>query len=80
MNKLLSVDVAIPVIGKSMNLLVPHSVLGRVLLDTVEDLVEETYHLKSTGNLYFAKEGAMIDYGKSVGFFPRGQGLNLILM
>lgn len=80
MHRLLSVDVAIPVIGQTLNLLVPRNVVGGALLDTVDELIQDKFRLTGSANLYFADYGTMIDYTQSLENIPNKQGVKLILM
>lgn len=80
MHKLLSVDVSLPVIGQTLQLLVPRNVVGMALLETVESMIAEKYHLKCGGNLYFAEYGTILDYHSSLENLPHRQGVKLILM
>lgn len=80
MHKLLSVDVSLPVIGQTLSLLVPRNIMGSALLETVEDLVAETFYLKGTGNLYYADKGAVLDYDSTLENLLFQHNLKLILM
>lgn len=80
LHKLLSIDVAIPVLGETLHLMVPRNIIGSALLHTVEDMVKDSYHLSPKGNLFFAEYGTILDYGKSLEHLPFRQGLKMILM
>lgn len=80
MHRLLSVDVALPVIGQTLNLLVPRNIVGGALLDTVDDLIQDKYRLSGGGNLYYAEYGTMLDYKNTLENIPHQQGVKLILM
>lgn len=74
----LTLDVAIPVLGQTLQLMVPEDMLGGYLLEAVEDMIEEEYHISRRANLYFAEEGMMMDYDLPLRSLPRGT--KLILM
>lgn len=74
----LTIDVAIPVLGQTLQLLVPEEMLGGYLLEAVEDLIIEKYQFTRQANLYFAEEGMMMDYDLPLRRLPRGT--KLILM
>lgn len=80
MHRLLSVDVTLPVIGQTLNLLVPRNIVGGALRDTIDDLIQDKYRISGTGNLYFADYGTMVDYNSSLENLPNQQGVKLILM
>lgn len=80
MNKLLSINVAVPVISKTLNLVVPPSMLSSVLEMTVKEMVGEMFQLSGTGNLFLASSGCMLDDRSTVGELPTPQGLKLVLM
>lgn len=80
MHKLLSVDVCIPVLGETLHLMVPRNIIGSALLNTVEDLVKDSYHLAPKGNLFFAEYGSILDYDSTLEHLPFRQGLKMILM
>lgn len=80
MHRLLSVDVALPVIGQTLNLLVPRNIVGGALLDTVDELIHDKFRINGNGNLYFADYGTMVDYSATLENLPNQQGVKLILM
>ncbi len=80
MHKLLSIDIALPILGETLHLMVPRNIAGSALLETVEDMVKDTFGLNPQGNLFFQEQGDILDYSLSLEQLPLGQGLKLILM
>lgn len=74
----LTVDVTVPVLSQTLQLLVPKEMLGGHLLVSVEELLQEQFGLTRRANLYFANEGYLVDYDLPLDKLPRGT--RLILM
>lgn len=73
-----AIDVVIPVLGQTLQLLVPSDMLGEDFLSMVEHMVKEQYSLVRQGNLFFANEGQVMDYELPLGEFPPGTKLLLM--
>lgn len=74
----ITIDVTIPVLCQTLQLMVPKEMLGGHLLDAVEELVLEQFGFTRRANLYFAHEGYLMDYELPLGHLPLGT--KLILM
>ncbi|MFI3255643.1 MAG: hypothetical protein R3Y63_15130 [Eubacteriales bacterium] len=80
MHKLLSIDITLPILGETLHLMVPRNIMGSALLETVEELVKESFGLMPQGNLFFQEQGDLLDYTLALEELPFRQGLKLILM
>lgn len=74
----ITIDVAIPALAQTLQLLVPEEMLAGYLLEAVEDIVDQRFQLSRRANLYFAEEGLMMDYDMPIKRLARGT--KLILM
>lgn len=75
-----SIDIVVPIVGKTMNLLIPSNIECEELIEMVEQFSEDRFHIKSEGELYSVKNGKMINRKGNFGILGDEVGLQFILM
>lgn len=75
-----SVDIFVPVVGKTLNLMVPADVDCSVLLMMATQFAEDRFHIDSQGELFFAKNGQKVNPISSFASLDEEMGQTFILM
>lgn len=74
----LSIDVTVPSLAQTFQLLVPDEMIGGELLEAVEDMIAERFELQRQGDLFFAFGGEKLDYDMPLKKIHRGTRLLLM--
>ncbi len=75
-----SVDIIVPAVGKSLNLLIPEEISCDTLLEMAISFAEEQFHLHSQGDLYLVKTGEKLAPSSTFSSIGENSGLTLLLM
>lgn len=75
-----SVEIIVPTVGKSLNLLVPKDISCAVLLEMAIEFSQDRFQIPSNGDLYLADTGEKVSPRSSFKSLGNESALSFVLM
>lgn len=78
--KKFSTTIELPIIGKTIDLLVPQNISFEILIEMIREFIFEHFDLDNSGDLYIAETGMKVKEEFSMNMLKQGKGYRFIFM